>query len=217
MAGTSLTLYPERAAYWRDAGTLLVADVHLGKDVTFRASGVPVPFGSTTSDLDRLGGLIEETGAERLVILGDFYHAAAGMTGRTKRALRAWRKAYRGLSVVLVRGNHDRDAGRSPIGSDIAEQEEPLIEEPFAFRHVPEPVEGHYVIAGHIHPGVQVRGPAGQRERLSCFHCTPSYLVLPALTEFAGTQTVLPDPDDKIIVIADDTVLPLSNELVRRR
>lgn len=215
VAGTVLTLFPERAAFWSETRTALVADVHLGKDATFRAEGVSIPLGSTTSDLERLSALIERTGAERLIVLGDLYHAAAGMTEQTERALRAWRSRHRTLEVVLVRGNHDRSAGRSPQGSDIAEHEDVIVDGPFAFRHVPKAVEGQYVIAGHVHPGVRVYGDAGQRERLPCFHATPSCLVLPAWSEFTGTHSVRPGPDDEVAVVAGDAVVPLSNELVR--
>lgn len=214
VADTRLLLLPDRAAYWPEEKTLLVADVHVGKDATFREEAVPVPLGSTRSDLDRLSRLTEQTEADRLVILGDFYHAAAGMTPRTHRVLRDWREQHEALEIILVRGNHDHSAGASPGEIDIREVERALVHPPFVFLHKPEPVEMGHVVAGHVHPAVRVRGSAGQRERLRCFHTTPSHLVLPAFSEFAGTHLVSPDEKDNVAVIADDTVLPLSGELV---
>src|SRR5436190_20499208 len=70
-AGQSLRLLPDHAVYWPARNTLLVADLHLGKDAAFRTAGVPVPAGSTAKDLSRLSSLIGLSGAQRLVILGD--------------------------------------------------------------------------------------------------------------------------------------------------
>ena len=78
LAGESVELLAERAIHWPGGHTLFVADVHLGKAAAFRAGGVAIPRGATAHDLARLDGLIERTRARRLVVLGDFLHAAAG-------------------------------------------------------------------------------------------------------------------------------------------
>lgn len=199
VAGTRLPLLPGKAAYWREERTLLAADVHLGKDVAFRARSVPVPLGSTASDLDRLSRLVERTGTEGLVILGDLYHAAAGMGPPTYQALRRWRDEHEALDVLFVRGNHDRDAGPSPEDLRITEREMPLAEDPFVFRHVPEPSENAFLDAGHVHTSLVVHGTGVQRERLPCFHLTSSSLTLPALGEFMGTHFIDPAPGDKVV------------------
>ena len=215
VSGTELTLLPEKAIHWKEERTLLVADMHVGKDATFRARAVPVPLGSTASDLERLGRLLQQTGAERLIILGDLYHANEGMTQATRGALRDWRAQHQSVSVVLVRGNHDRDAVRSPPELDITEREEALVHSPFVFRHTPEPSPGGYVVGGHVHPGVVLRGDGGRRERLPCFHVTPSSLVVPAFSEFTGLQTVEPNPDDEIVAVAGDALLSLPADHLR--
>ncbi len=45
---------PQRALALPDAGVLLVADAHLGKAVSFRRLGVPVPEATTQGTLARL-------------------------------------------------------------------------------------------------------------------------------------------------------------------
>jgi DNA ligase-associated metallophosphoesterase len=210
----TLQLFPERAAYWEAKRTLLVADVHLGKDATFRAEAVPLPLGSTDSDLQRLSGLIRQTGAERLLVLGDLYHARAGMTDGTLAALRAWRADHRSLDIVLVRGNHDRDAGLSPSNLEITEHDGPLVEGPFCFRHDPGSSEDGYVVCGHLHPGVVLRGNGGQRERLACFHANLSRLVLPAFSEFTGLHILHPEPGDRVAVVAGTDVVALPVDTV---
>ena len=64
------------AVYIPALQTLLIADAHFGKAVTFRRLGVPVPEGLTAGRLDRLGLLICRTSAHRIIFLGDFLHSA---------------------------------------------------------------------------------------------------------------------------------------------
>ena len=52
---------PERAAFWRDASTLLVADCHFGKTASFRRHGLPVPEGSTADEIIDTQGLKQVT------------------------------------------------------------------------------------------------------------------------------------------------------------
>ena len=65
--GEALDLLTDRAMYWPRTRTLIVADVHLGKDAAFRRAGLAVPQGATPHDLDRLATLITRMGAERLL------------------------------------------------------------------------------------------------------------------------------------------------------
>jgi metallophosphoesterase superfamily enzyme len=78
--GEALVLMPERSVYWPRRRTLVVADVHLGKEVAFRAASLPVPGDATGEDLDRLGRAVTRTGAERLIVLGDLFHGPSGLT-----------------------------------------------------------------------------------------------------------------------------------------
>ena len=96
LAGEEVVMLPERALYWPRARTLFLADLHWGKAATFRASHVPVPIGTTASDLARLSRALTRTGASHLVILGDLLHARAGWTRsppggrRTRRCVSPW-------------------------------------------------------------------------------------------------------------------------------
>ena len=52
VGGAALHLLPQKAAWWPAERTLLVADAHIGKAVSFRRLGVPVPPGTTSETLD---------------------------------------------------------------------------------------------------------------------------------------------------------------------
>ena len=114
LCGEQIELLAARALHWPRERTVFVADVHLGKAAAFRAGGVPLPRGSTAADLARLTSILRETGARRLVVLGDFLHAAAGRVAALDRAFRAWRDEHAAVDVMLVRGNHDDRAGDPP-------------------------------------------------------------------------------------------------------
>ncbi|HEV7914693.1 MAG TPA: DEAD/DEAH box helicase, partial [Albitalea sp.] len=75
VGGHSLTLLPQKAAFLDDVKTLLIADAHIGKAVSFRRWGVPVPRGTTTETLTALGDLVRQAGALRVVFLGDLLHS----------------------------------------------------------------------------------------------------------------------------------------------
>src|SRR4051812_1558515 len=105
-------LLPERAVFWPHAGTLLVADLHLGKCETIRANGGPMPETVLRADLARLASVIARTEAARLIVLGDLLHAAIGVTPWLIDEVGRWReRAAAGVEVVVVPGNHDTRIG----------------------------------------------------------------------------------------------------------
>ena len=209
VAGERVVLLPERALYHPRSRTLLIADPHWGKAAAFRAAGVPVPGGTTAEGLQRLTRALERTGAARLVILGDLFHAREGKAPATLAVAHAWRERHASLPIVLVRGNHDKRAGDPPGTLDIDCIDAPWPSGPFVLAHHPfESAEG-YVLAGHVHPSVTLRGAGRQRERLPCFHFGPRLGILPAFGEFTGTADVAVAESDRVWVVAEGRVLPV--------
>jgi len=208
--GQSLVLLPERALWWREADTLLLADPHFGKAAAFRAGGIPVPRGTTGETLERLERALARVEARRLVVLGDFLHARRGRAPGTLRRLRTWRETRPRLELVLVRGNHDRHAGDPWQELDIHCTDQ-LVEPPFHLLHHPGASDAGYVLAGHIHPAVRLRGRARQAATLPCFHFGEAVALLPAFGAFTGTALVEPARGDRVFVIADDQVVEVSD------
>lgn len=207
VAGERLLLLAERAVWWERAGTLIVADLHWGKAATFRASGIPIPAGTTSADLTRLTGALARTAARRLVILGDLFHARAGRVPRTLDAIGEWRAAHPSLEVLLVRGNHDRQAGDPPATLGFGVVNGPHHLAPFVLRHEPGPSPDGYVLAGHLHPGVTLHGAGRQSVRLPCFAFGRHAALLPAFSEFTGTADREPRDGDRVYIIAGDEVI----------
>ena len=206
VAGERLVLLPQRAAWLPELGMLLVADAHLGKAVSFRRLGVPVPRGTTEQTLARLDQALLATAARQVVFLGDLLHSARADAAGTYAAVSRWRSRHAGLALTLVRGNHDRHAGDPPAAWGVEVFDAPWRVGALALAHDPEPVDGAYVLAGHLHPGAVVGGRAHDRMRLPCFHLGPHVGVLPAFGEFTGLHVLPRGEHDRVYVVAGDAV-----------
>jgi len=207
--GERLVLLADKAAFLPDHATLLVADAHVGKAVSFRRLGVPVPRGTTTGTLERIGALVERLGARRVVFLGDFLHSSRAHAPSTLGAVARWRQRHAALDLVLVRGNHDDRAGDPPAALRFTVVDEPLRLAGLALCHHPQPVDGAYALAGHLHPCVTLPGRAGERLRLPCFHFGQRVGVLPAFGEFTGMHPADLGADDRVFAVADECVIEL--------
>lgn len=213
VAGERLVLLPERAAYWERASTLLVADPHFGKAAAFRAAGVLVPRGTTTETLARIDACLRRTRATRLVFLGDFLHAKEGRAPETLRTISEWRDRWSSIEMTLVRGNHDARAGDPPAEMRIVCVSGAIAEPPFVFAHHPVTSGEGYVIAGHIHPGVTLRGAGREASKLPCFWFGRETAVFPAFGEFTGLAVVSPVEGDRVWVVADGAVVSVTPSL----
>lgn len=217
LAGADVVLHPSGAAYLSAWSALLVADAHFGKAVSFRRLGVPVPSGTTTETLAMLSAAVSDTGAKRIVFLGDFLHSKRSHAAGTLAALAQWRNEKAALDLTLVRGNHDDRAGDPPASLAIRVVDEPLPLGPFALCHHPAAVAGAYVLAGHWHPCISVSGRAFERLRLPCFWfgddsgALPHQAVgvLPAFGRFTGMHRIEPRAGDRIFPVAQNVVRAL--------
>ncbi len=207
VGGHRLTLLPQKAAFIEELSTLLVADAHIGKAVSFRKWGVPVPRGTTSETLSVLTTLVELTGAQRIVFLGDFLHSARSHAAATLAAVARWRDAHAALELTLVRGNHDERAGDPPVSLRFVVVDEPLVIGGLALCHHPVARDGLYVLAGHLHPCVTLGGRAFDSLRLPCFHFGPTVGVLPAFGSFTGMHAIRSTEDDRVFAVTDDRVV----------
>jgi len=213
LGGHAVDLLAERAAYLSDSQTLLIADVHLGKDQVFRQQGLAVPAGIVTSELARLDTLIEHTRAQRLMILGDWVHAPPRPGDQWPHEIQAWRHTHQQLAVELVQGNHDRD-----LTGWLAEWN--MIAHPRALH-----LDGLHLIhewcsdqaagpglSGHLHPGAVLR--AGREQvRLPAFLRAGDHLVLPAFGRFTGLMDRPAFPTEQCWIIAENRVIRLPGKI----
>lgn len=204
LAGEQVALLAGRGLWWPGERTLFIADPHFGKAATFRLAGIPVPESTHEADLERLSLLLKGTGARRLVVLGDFFHAKPGCNETTHAALQQWRDRWAGLAIILVIGNHDRHAGLPAASLGIQTVEGPYWLPPFAACHEPQAVAGHFALAGHLHPACRVASVT-----VPCFHLRAESMVLPAFGSFTGTSRVKPVAGDRLYLTGPHEVIAL--------
>jgi len=209
--GQTFVLLGERALFWEEAQLLVVADTHLGKADIFRKAGIPLPRGSTAADLDRLSQLLDYWTPKGLIFLGDLVHGDIEDPRYFIRQVSHWRDRHRGIQLLLATGNHDRRAENllTAFRFDGIEAQWELA--PFRFTHRPQQSVSGYGVAGHVHPAVKVVGQGRQRETLPCFCFGPKVALLPAFGGFTGTQIIRPSRDDRVFVVADESVLGLES------
>lgn len=209
LQGESIVLMPERAMLIERTRTLLVADVHLGKDTAFRIAGIPIPGDATADSLARLSSALERSQARRLIFLGDLVHARTSLDAMTVATIQAWREQHREIEMLLVPGNHDARSGTLPPELQIETTADELIEPPFVFKHHPEASPHGYALAGHIHPAIRLAGRGRQKERVACFLLRPQYGLLPSFGTFTGGYDITAQPGDGVFAVTGEQVIPI--------
>ena len=188
IADHQMTLRGDGAIFLALQQALLVADLHLGKDASFRSAGVPVPHGMNQETLDSLSKAIEQTAAEHVFLLGDLIHDRDSMTPALIKTFANWREQHAKCKVTLVRGNHDRHVESFPEAWQLEVVTEASVGGLLLLHEVTEETlaaEGSYQIGGHLHPVVSV-GRGADQMRVRCFVVDQSQLTLPAFGPFKG-------------------------------
>lgn len=216
IAGESVELLPERAVWWARRGTLLVADLHLGKEQAFATVGIGVPASVLDETLARLGRCVAETGAERVLIVGDVLHARHGLTPAVVDRVASWRRTL-DVEIGVIPGNHDRDLETVVAPWRLTTHDTELLDGPFRFVHEPDQgVDDRFTWAGHLHPAVAVA--AGRDSvRLPCFRVGSRVAVLPAFSRFTGRAGAAAHPGDRLFAVAPDRVFEVPSPLPASR
>lgn len=202
-------LLADKALYWPQHKTLLIADIHFGKAAAYRALGQPVPQGTTSYNLQRINALLNLYSIEKIIFLGDFLHAPKSHAPSTLSALRAWRHQHASVQCLLIRGNHDLRAGDPPPDLNITVVTEPYLMEGFALQHIPKPHATHHVIAGHVHPTYRLLGLGRQRLVLPCFYHERDLTILPSFGDFTGGFRMEKKLNTQIFVLHDTFIWPV--------
>ncbi len=199
----------DEAALWVEEDTLVVADLHLGREVELERRGFTLPS-QAEAMARRLVDLLEERAARRLVILGDLKHRVARSYGLERRDVpRLLEKVSASVQEIhVVKGNHDtgleyylpRGVKLHP-GSGFA-----LGDVGLAHGHTwpsREAMAAPTLVLGHNHPTVALVDSRGFRTTQRCWvrvalrpASLPRYpqlpeevIVVPAFNEYSGGTT----------------------------
>ncbi|MCL4219804.1 MAG: ligase-associated DNA damage response endonuclease PdeM [Phycisphaerales bacterium] len=208
VGGIQIELLGARAA--RRDGTLLVADLHLGKSESMRAAGAPMCDGDAAEQLDRIDRLVALTGVECVVVLGDLLHAAAGLTERLIESVANWRRSHR-WDMRVVRGNHDCVLDGVAEAWSLRVLQPGTVEDGLELVHDPfEASRTRPWVAGHVHPAVRIGGAANSI-KLPCFHLVGGLgLILPAFSLFTGGSCVRAHAADRLFATTGQRVLEVA-------
>ena len=206
LAGEEVHLLAERAVWWPARRTLLVADLHIGKEETFRRAGIAMPQAVLDETLGRLGLITAVTGAERLVVIGDLIHGRVGLSDAVVGQFGRWRESFPGR-IELVVGNHDRHVKAMPTEWRIEVRDEEEGDGPFRYRHEPRESSQpglEFEWSGHLHPTVRLAGVA-----MPAFVVSSRAAILPAFTSFSRGPGFWPCEARRIFCVADGTVIEM--------
>ncbi len=198
--GSILRLNGDGSAFLPEHNTLLIADVHLGKSGVFRKAGIPAPQGLHEKNLDQLDHAFTAHPDATVVFLGDVFH---GLQNKETLSLQNLLLAHPTHTFILVKGNHDFDlpewrqltvvdewtVGRllclhEPPGADF-DTDTPFTEAA-AQRRFSNLAIDVFLVCGHLHPGVALRGKGRSRARIKAFYSNEWLYVLPAFGTFTG-------------------------------
>lgn len=209
--GQNLILSSKKALFWEEERALIIADLHIGKVGHFRKAGIAIPKLMEQEELATLSDLISEYKPDQLIFLGDLFHSDINNDWNW---LQLWRDLFPEVRMILIKGNHDilhADYYTQANFEVFAE----LNLGPFLFVHDKNDyetitTEKPYVLSGHIHPAIRLKGKARQSLLLSCFYFGKNAGILPAFGKFTGKCCLQMDENDVVFGILDQKVLKLN-------
>jgi DNA ligase-associated metallophosphoesterase len=202
-------LSPQRCMYWQEQNALIASDLHIGKTGHFRKYGIAVPQDVFKEDMQRLLDQITFFKAEQLIVVGDMFHSEAN---KELDLFLRWRKDVYNLNIHLVKGNHDILKADWYANANITVHPEVLSYNNISFQHDlatsnQQHETSNYVISGHIHPGVLIKGISKQTLRFPCFYFGNQHAVLPAFSRFTGLAAITPKKSDSVYAIVNQSVI----------
>ncbi len=206
--GEEMVLYPEKILFLPDRKTLLVADLHFGKVNHFRKSGIAVPTKANMKNASLLIDVLNFLKPDRVIFLGDLFHSTYNQEWETVAQIT---HHFSACSFELVIGNHDI-LSLEKYHQIFLKVSQELTVESFILTHEPKEdvPAGMYNIAGHLHPGVRLKGGAGQGLMLPCFYFRSNQAILPAFGSFTGMAKIKPLKGERVFAITKDNVIDLS-------
>lgn len=204
-----LNLLPSKSVSLEKERILLIADLHLGKTNHFRRSGVAVPQKTNEENLSRLIQVIQQQKPQRVIFMGDLFHSHYNheweVFGQTL-------SSFPDISFELVMGNHDIMSEYQYIKHQMQIHPEPITIGDLILSHEPleEIPDNLYNLAGHIHPGVVLRGKGRQGVKLPCFLFGAKQGLLPAFGAFTGLAKQQPKKSDQVFVVVENQVLKVA-------
>jgi uncharacterized protein len=200
-------LHYNRVLFWEEEKILILSDTHFGKTNHFRKSGIAIPTNIVKEDFQRLTDAIQFFKPSTIIIVGDLFHS---IENKEHTWFAKWRKDFTNLKFILVKGNHDiveeswyKNAAIEVIDSFYKIHNIVFVHQLSHYQ----PNQDEYLISGHIHPAISIKGLGKQSLRFPCFYFTANYAVLPAFGKFTGTFSVEPKKKEQVFAVVNNSVV----------
>lgn len=148
--------FRDRAVFVQGTGSLVVADVHVGRD---EASSVEFPLGERTDLRERLDALLTYFEPTEVVFAGDVLHSFSHASDATRANLQELVDCCReaGARAILVAGNHDTLLEQVWDG-DVYESYRLADDTVVCHGHEVPAETGRRYLVGHDHPAIEIEG-----------------------------------------------------------
>ena len=200
-AGQQLLLTNLSALYMPEMKALVLADIHIGKSTHFQKYGIAIPNTIFKNDLKKLETLISHFNPQKIIVVGDMFHAE---NNSEIQQFKDWKAKYSAIQFVLIKGNHDRYYHSIYKDLEVKIIQNELTLEDITFIHNLEHFKAEgFTLSAHLHPGVYLKAKARQRIKLPCFAIGEQHLILPAFSAFTGLNTRLDSNSFKFFAFTD--------------
>jgi DNA ligase-associated metallophosphoesterase len=215
-ANQEMLLSDGRALFWPAERALLVADLHLEKGSYYAQRGQMLPPYDSRETLERIATAVKQTGARRVITLGDNFHDDEGTHRLDPYGAGMLEALTRSLDWIWISGNHDENMHRS-FGGQI---EDELEISGVVLRHIAQHGETRPELSGHFHPKMRVkvrnRHIARQCAVIGRSSNAGDRMIMPAFGAYTGGM----DAGDPVILTAlspanqIDAILPAKGKLL---
>jgi uncharacterized protein len=208
--GEEAVLLPDRAVYFPQRQTLIISDVHLGKVNHFRKAGIAVPLAANQANLERLITLLMTLQPARLIFIGDLFHSHYNAEWE---ALAPIVQQFKSCAFELLPGNHDIMSLHQYERHQIKVlPKQVMLTAAIMLTHAPlEKETNAYVLCGHVHPAITMRGRGKQALTLPCFWFSQKQAILPAFGVFTGVKPIQPKAGDKVFAVLKREIIDVSS------
>jgi putative SbcD/Mre11-related phosphoesterase len=205
-----LTLSALGCAFHHPTGALLIADLHIGYEVTLEEEGCAMPRFQSKEMLSRLAKAIDRFDPALLVVDGDLKHNFdRNLTAEWDDVEKFVDEISKRCKLVVIKGNHDNYLATILSRRGLHIKNEVVLDDiKIAHGHkTAEPWKGGMVLA-HEHPAIRLVETTGASIKIPCFLLdqATNRLVLPAFSPLAIGSDVIRMPDsERMIPLLSET------------
>ena len=178
---------PNNALYWKKLNIIIVADLHLGKSISFAKQKQFLPPYDTKETLAKLFNCINELEPSKLIIVGDLLHDMFSVQSFQEKDHENFNKYTKKTKFIWVKGNHDPHIEINGFSKVLDYKVDEII-----FNHIPIKIS-NFQICGHYHPKVKISHRGKSIYKPSFVH-NDKLLILPSFGTLTGGLNIKQEP-----------------------